>query len=1035
MFFSLILALFSGMRSLYSQEERIPLASIRQPSNDLIFEGNILTAEDAWFLQQNEKVDLSLLDPMESVTWKNRIENVLNPAWDEIPINESKEYLFKGSISSNQGIMRFNVLPEEGRDRVFTILLEKTLHTTLLRRNLLRKLGYQIAPMKYLKSLKVTFDNIEQRDQFLSRELPEATYGAPSRWLGFDHKELTDEQLTLTFNDVVAFMPQETDHYNVAMGVPQRRLVSRTLRSLLIPYAVVNLGESVNKFPWNVGLVDNESVVLPHFTYANMNTAIEDARWAARRLAKLNRDDWKEVVEASGFPKPVEAILIEKLISRRNSLLSLLEVDAESISFETNINIAGEVESGRLLKEDWDGYASRFAHGQPDSPFKDFEYFVFSKIQSSVLTNLMSLVNEKLSVFDPTEAKFEFIKDQFEEGLEHFVETGEFKEFGVGTWFSPVVNGGLILNRDIVVGNYLGTDNLVQLADTVGVSLTLGGIMGIENSPSWPVASVSGTVSAVRTYTHLKPVKTLKASFKEPYRNLMVPLLKRDLRKTLSQLGDLPNQDSEPDADGVDPRLKAIEGFISDINETLGVGESLLITDRLTPRVFGNGSLNMMETRVSLGGGVQGAVVRRLHLYRKDPNTIHVYEDKGRTYTLSLNAGIDHYIPVVKVDTSRTKGKYKVRFHQVNINGEVSENPDLFSNAIALSSLIEEGSSELLEVREKPYIVEGDFLDKSTKFSFLVWKAKYLKGDNDIVLTTPGQQRNEFVSLTSQSQSGINYQSFVYDVINYYLKDLSKDLPITPQLDVNRFQNPGQSIFGVSETLSARFEARKNKSELKDRFIGLTDKREGWSASKKKLQRYIDELNTKYGTTLFNVGSVNDAQALQLFEISVSTNIYEKGISNIENVSQKTLEDLGRRYGRERWNECRRNSRRNRVIRTARTLIECGNLGSLMDKVRECSKLTKGTKKKSKCALDLAKKMVKDLEFNDFLKIVGVENVFVHGAINGFRKESEILNAPIRANTIGRVRSKYWNGPLDRLRDIIGIQGGELNGSWIRESL
>ena len=79
--------------------------------------------------------------------------------------------------------------------------------------------------------------------------------------------------------------------------------------------------------------------------------------------------------------------------------------------------------------------------------------------------------------------------------------------------------------------------------------------------------------------------------------------------------------------------------------------------------------------------------------------------------------------------------------------------------------------------------------------------------------------------------------------------------------------------------------------------------------------------------------------------------------------------------------------------------------------------------------------MVKDLEFNDFLKIVGVENVFVHGAINGFRKESEILNAPIRANTIGRVRSKYWNGPLDRLRDIIGIQGGELNGSWIRESL
>ena len=54
--------------------------------------------------------------------------------------------------------------------------------------------------------------------------------------------------------------------------------------------------------------------------------------------------------------------------------MTLLEVDAEAIEFTTNINRANEIENGRLLKEDWDGYASRFAHGQPDSPFKDFEY-------------------------------------------------------------------------------------------------------------------------------------------------------------------------------------------------------------------------------------------------------------------------------------------------------------------------------------------------------------------------------------------------------------------------------------------------------------------------------------------------------------------------------------------------------------------------------------------------------------------------------------------------------------------------------------
>ena len=79
--------------------------------------------------------------------------------------------------------------------------------------------------------------------------------------------------------------------------------------------------------------------------------------------------------------------------------------------------------------------------------------------------------------------------------------------------------------------------------------------------------------------------------------------------------------------------------------------------------------------------------------------------------------------------------------------------------------------------------------------------------------------------------------------------------------------------------------------------------------------------------------------------------------------------------------------------------------------------------------------MARDLEFSDFKDIVGLENIFVNGVINGFRKESELLNEPIRSNTIGRVRSRFWNGPIERLKEIIGIQGGEFAGMWIRESL
>jgi len=1016
-------------------EERIPISPTRQASDDLLFQGATLSSEEAWILSRNEfnPIDLSLLNPKESEVWRDEIVSNLNNESDNIPFDREAVYDFNGVITSNQGIFRFNVIKEDNTGQVYTILMEKTLHTALLRKNLLRKLGYQIPAMKYAKDIKLKFQNKEQRDNFLTRQLPEATYGAPSRWLGRDHKNLKDEELTLALNDVVVFLPSETDHYNLAMGVPPKRLTNRTLRSLLVPYSILDLGESVNKFAWSVGRIDSENIILPHFASANMNTTMDDAKWALRRLAKLKREDFTEVVDKSNFPHPVDKILVEKIISRRNSLIEIFEIEASEIPVNSKLTVGELLKEGTIAKEDWSGYASRFAHGEPDSPFKDFQYFVFSKLQDSTIQSLLDVVNEELSLFNPGEKRLEFIQGQFEEGLDHFVETGEFLEFGVGTWFSPTVDGRLILSRDIVVGNYLGTDNLVQLADTVGVSVSLGGILGIENLPQWPTASIAANVSAMRTYTHLKPVQTLKASFKEPYKNMIVPLMKLQLRKKLDELADIPNQDvGDIGEDDIDPRLKAIEDLMGIINTQLGVGESILVTDRLTPRVMANGSFSMMETKVSLGAGTSGVMVRRLHLFRKDAKTIQVYEDKGRGLTLSLNAGIDNLIPIVKVSTDRTKGKYKVKLHTVNINQNLEENPELFSNAKALHYLLEEGSSELLEAKESPWKIETEFLDKSTKMSFLVWRSKYLNGDADLAVTAPSDNRTEYISLTRHSQSGINYQSFAYDVLNYYLKDWTKDLPITPQLNPERYKNPGQSIFGVSVTHSSKLEARKKNGLLSDAFLSLTERREGWSASSKKLKKYIEDINERYGTKLFDKRALDNAEGLRLFDISVNINVYDRGIDRLSSISNSEIQQFSREYSRER--DCNRSRRLNR-IRTASVFKQCVNLNNLIDQNNKCKKMMKKTREHASCVLELARDLNRDLEFPELAKLLGAENFFVYGAINGFRRDSEILNEPIQSNTIGKVRGRYWNGPLDRLREIMQVQNGEFNGLWIRESL
>ncbi|MBC96840.1 MAG: hypothetical protein CME63_03765 [Halobacteriovoraceae bacterium] len=1021
-------------------EERIPLKSKRKPSDDLIYQGKRLSAEEIYRLSLTEDIDLSQLNPIESEVWSSQPISE-NQSGVSINISSNSELHFKGVITSNQGLVRFNGQLEEGTqdDGIYTVMMSKTLHTTLLRDALLKRLGYIIPTIKYYPKVNIRFDSVEQRDHFLTKSLPEGTYGAPSRWLGFDHKKLKDDQLTITLFDVALLRPDQRDHYNVAMGVPSKVLTSRTLRSLILPYALLNLGESVNKFPWTVGKIDNEYLTLPHFfPTARFSATLDDLRWMARRLKEIPREEFFQFVDEAAFPEPVARIVREKLLARRNSLLELLDIKFEPFSVNLQPTYEGEIVRGQLVREDWKGYATRFAHGDPESPFKDFEYFAFSKIQNAALSNLISLVNDKLSVFDPSEKRLEFLKDQFEDGLNHFVETGEFKEFGVGTWFSPTLDGRLIMSRDIVVGNYLGTDNLVQLADTVGVGISLGGVVGIENALEFSSLAVSGEVSAVRTYTHLKPVKTLKESFKEPYKNLIVPLIKKKLAEKFYELSEVKNEslDRELEEDEVDPRMEIIESLLEEVNQSLGVGETLLITDRITPQLMGTGGASVMGTRVSLSGGISGVFVKRLQIYRKDASTIQIYEDRGRGKNLLMSVAMSKYIPILRLNQTRSKGKYSVKVTDVNINTDLSDNPHLFTNTLGLHQLLDDGSSEMLSVNSKSHIIEGDYKDDSTKFSLLVWKSKYLRGNLDVAVTPDQGPTANFVILNKQSQSGINYQAFVYEVLNYYLGEWFKDLPIKPSLDSETFKNPGQSIFGVSETEGVRFEARDIDGKMENSLLSLSFRKEGWSASKRKLKKYIKDLNEQFGFQLFDSRDLDNAKGLKLFDINVNINIYESGIQALRNLDNDRLTGLSREYARQRRGECR--SIRRTRIRTARTMIECGNLNILKDKNDACKRMDQRdylSREHGQCLVELAQQMKKDLEMDDFIHMIGIDHLYIYGVINGFRTDSEILNEPIRSHTLGTIKSKYWNGPVERVKEILGVQSGEFNGFWMRETL
>lgn len=1020
--------------AVFAGESFIPLDPIRIPSKDLIYQGENVSAERAAQLQE-QGVDLSKLDPMPSEVWDAAAAvDVLSENIDDLPVESGQTVAFVSAIASNSGLFRFNVEASAGTEkRIFTVHLNKTLHTYLLRKNLLRKLGYKIPAMEYLKTITIQFPDKEAKEKFIKRQIPETTLGAPSRWVtkGLDKGGNPDETLEITLQDIMITMPSQEDHYNLSIGVPPRVLTTRTLRSLLVSYALLDLGESANKYNWSVGKIDNGNIKLPHDQIAEFNATMDDAKWMLRKIKKLERRDFYEIVKLAHLPKEVEILILEKVISRRNALMTLFKETADELHYNPEISFGTKLEDGRLQVEKFPGYASNFSHGAPDSPFDDWGWGVLADVQSIAIDELISRANAELSVFDINTARGELMTEQFENGLEHFIETGEFMRQPLGGWVSPVVNGQLILGRDVVIGSYMGTDNMVQLADTFGFGFRIGVQMGFE-SIDLPYGFGAGAgLNYVKTYAHIKPVKSLKQAFKEPYQNMVVPFVKHMIKKQADQMAALADN---PDGLEEEERNELLSEIMKNLDKYLGVGESLIIQDRISPNIMARGSLSYLNTRVTVGVSADALEIKRIHLYRKNGTTIQVYVDNGMSKSLGVSFGVDYYIPVLEVRYKRTGGKYTVDAYSVNIDTDTEVNPDLHRSAAGISHLLKTGSAELLNEVKKPYSIANKFFDESTKAKFLHWRHKTLKKSDMYSLLTPKKKETNYVRHSSASQMGLNYESFAKDIANYYLGRYLQGI----QIGGNTWQNPAQTYFGVAKTKEGRFEARLkgeeeeiDNREMFGEFLAITYRKEGWSIKRSKLMKELEEWNKKYGKELFARETLRDATKLKLYNLSLNINVYEDGIERLKNLSNNDLKKIQRRYKRQRTfsRKCKNIRFRNKVV--------CGNLKTIMDENDDCKKdVRRGSSKKAaKCLLELAQTLEKSLEFKDFKDLLGIENIYIFGQIQGFRQDSETLVEPINSSTIGHIGSRQWNGPVEAVREILGLQNGEFTGSWMRENI
>lgn len=934
-------------------------------------------------------VDLSLMDPASDT-------NIWNPGLSTIPSHQllktDQHVEFVKELPSRSGQVRFTVVADDNRE--YIIILSKKVHSNLLRRNILAKLGYRTQPMSWVPRINISFKDTIDRD-LLKEEMKDKLLAGTERWI---KKEV---DLSIVLQDVLVLTP-ESEIYNLASGImpPEVHMGRRVLRAPYVPLAMVDTTESVNLMPWQAGRLVLNQIKLNHTQDLDTgyNTSWEDARWIGRRMLKLTRADLEEIVVKSHYPASVEKLLIEKIVSRRNDLMELLNLPHEKMSFNPDVSFGEGLKKGEIVQEFFEGYASRFSYGDPESPFSASELgsFVLSKAQSE----LMNLAITKLNSLLATDDEANYISK-----IEQIVkEEGPF--FSNKAIAVPTLHGAVLLSRDIVTGSYLGTNNKVQLVDNLGFSIDAGVFAGIEGLPV-PVNLKGGAgVNFQRVFSHVKPVQSLKKSMKEPYKNMMVPLLLRDLGHKIDKLSTATAENQEA----------LMLSVVQDLKQTLAVGESFIITDSLVPKFFTDAQLSVSQlfylepNLLKVHARIQGErmMMSRFHLHRADEHTFHVYQDYGKNLKLMMTLKLKTYVPIIAFNGRWDKASAETHFYPVSLHPRSVS----VGTLKALRSSIFALNHDALQDVVKPHKVEHAIKEGGNTLQFLIFKRNKIGSDQTMKLSHAlGGEKKDIHRRYDAVTTGLDYESYTVEAVNTLIATLTKsDL----SLSAVQTLNPGFTVGGKAK--NKIFTSEFDGSRMTTSFQRILN---GWRVTPRKMKSYLELINREAGRQIFDPIVVTNTDSILLYQISFNYTLTQEGVDQLLLASKQSIKEVLEKHSQYSVDH-------EKLDATA------GWYFSELKKIRgELNQKdpNEGMKRYHKWLKSLQGQVtVVGLEV-----LVGKDNLAYQGRIEGFRQGDENGDNPIFSNVYGELPLPLHITPTQEIQKNWGILEGELLANWMME--
>ncbi len=1029
----LVLILWSVM-GLAQSGRGIPTKYMNDPAVDLVRNGKTLLPDDVEKLRVDSRgrFDISTLDPEESSDlWKNVYLKTL-PA-DKNPVIDMGEINYISPILSPSGIFRFNIQNKAGDGKLYTVMLSKTVHSYLLAKNLLRKIGYQIPDIKWIPRAIVKFKDETEKKGFISQIENVSMAGGAKFWV---IEDLAPDKLMV--QDLV-ILDSNNEIYNLAVGVTSDMIQGRRLMSsLAVPLSIVNLTESVNMFRWNAGVISNSEVGLFIDQLGDFQCSWDDARWITRRIEKLSREDWKEIVDNAFLPKAVGQILVEKLISRRNSVMKMFKVDAEELKVDSDISNGVELAHGKLTTQDWPGYASRFAFGDPDSPLSGSE--MKSWVKSRAISTLMDLTLGQINQISYLGTDIQALNNEkFQAEVTKATQLASANHTSVvlplKAWVFPTYRGQLIYSRNLVTGSYLGTDNLVQLADTVGVAISGGVFAGSMGLPSPITAFGSANVSLLRTYAHLRPVTSIQKSLKYPFKNILVPLVKHDYGKLLHEaaLVVLDPKASEKD------RLAKIEAALKPFKDNMQIGESILITDSLASQAalqVGAGYKKLAEVGLTVSPSYK--VLSRFHIHRRSADVFHVYRDLGQEASGNLAFDFDSLVPVFKVGITKSIGSARVKYYSLDLS---PANPDVIKNISLLRRAIVSSSTSDLDENEatKPFVLKTTYKEQTPSASLFFWQWKGDKSSSNITVRNPKGDEKYFSRDYLGATSGVNYQAYTNEVIARWVKIIfDRKAGLTDSTGTN----PGYSFKGhaVNRVLTLDQERDKEGHSIEP-FIHVSRIHNGWSIDRKKAQDILEEMKARYHYEFYSAPVLNDTRRLFMYNISLNLLFYKAGIQNAINLTDLEAKKI---FFENQTSKDLMISRAPIYSKDAKNTDELTQEDKdsgafhfllLMKKFKKFE--AKGDESKANQYLLRAfSQAEKKLNLKGLTLLVGgIENLYLTSRIDGFREGDEDGDKALVSNSLGEFGSPNILGPLVQIQRQTDMLEGEFFIYWMMTRL